>query len=117
MDTNKKIEMTVTLTVTVPQALALQAMFDHWNSLSSMGASRQVSFYVDGDGNFHTHAKCKFGEELPELDNHLRDLAELSDDNAGKDRFGNPMVSFDYDAIAWRLGAGYGSKPYEDKND
>jgi len=114
MDTSKKIEMTVTLNVTVPQALALQAMFDHWNSLSSMGASRQVSFYVDGDGNFHTHAQCKFSEEIPELDNHLRDLAELSDDNSGVDRFGSPMASFDYDTIGWRLGDGYGSKSYED---
>ena len=104
MDTSRKIEMTITLDVTIPQAVALQAMFEHWNSLSSMGASRQVSFYVDGDGNFHTHAKCKFSEEVPELDTHLKDLAELSDESSGKDRFGNPMVSFDYDSIAWYLG-------------
>jgi len=104
VDTSRRIEMTVTLDVTVPQAIALQAMFEHWNSLSSMGASRQVSFYVDGDGNFHTHAKCKFSEEIPELDHHLKDLAELSDESSGKDRFGSPMVSFDYDTIAWYLG-------------
>lgn len=114
MGTSRRIEMTVTLNVTVPQALALQAMFDHWNSLSSTGSSRHVSFYVDGDGNFHTHAKCKFSEEIPELDNHLRELAELSDENSGKDVQGSPMASFDFDAIAWRLGDGYGSKSYED---
>lgn len=114
MDTSKKIEMTVTLNVTVPQALALQAMFDHWNSLSSMGSSRQVSFYVDGDGNFHTHAKCKFSEEIPELDNHLKELAELSAENSGTDWAGSPIASFDFDGIAWALGDGYGSKSYED---
>lgn len=114
MDTSKKIEMTVTLNVTVPQALALQAMFDHWNSLSSMGSSRQVSFYVDGCGNFHTHAQCRFNEEIPELDNHLRHLAELADRGSGIDYAGSPMASFDYDAIAWSLGDGYGSKSYED---
>ena len=114
MDTSRKIEMTVTLNVTVPQALALQAMFDHWNSLSSMGSSRQVSFYVDGDGNFHTHAQCKFSEEIPELDNHLRDLAELSDKNSSTDWAGSPMASFDFDQIGWALGGGYGDKSYED---
>lgn len=103
MDTSKRIEMVVTLDVTVPQALALQAMFEHWNSLSSMGSSREVSFYVDGDGNFHTHAKCKFSEEIPELDNHLRDLAELSDENSGKDIAGSPIATFDFDRIAWHL--------------
>ena len=116
MDTSRKIEMTVTLNVTIPQALALQAMFDHWNSLSSMGSSRQVSFYVDGDGNFHTHAQCRFSEEIPELDNHLRDLAELS----GKpsiDHTGSPMAAFDFDAIAWTLGKGYGSKPYGEHDE
>ncbi len=116
MDTSRKIEMTITLNVTVPQALALQAMFDHWNSLSSMGSSRQVSFYVDGDGNFHTHAKCKFSEEIPELDNHLRDLAELTGESE-TDAAGSPVASFDYDAIAWRLGRGYGSNPDEDTDE
>ena len=116
MDTSRRIEMTITLNVTVPQALALQAMFDHWNSLSSMGSSRQVSFYVDGDGNFHTHAKCKFSEEIPELDNHLRDLAELTD-NGDTLSSGSPLAAFDYDAISWTLGKGYGSKPYGDSDE
>lgn len=114
MDTSRKIEMTVTLNVTIPQALALQAMFDHWNSLSSVGSSRQVSFYVDGDGNFHTHAQCKFSEEIPELDDHLRHLAELSEDGSGVDHCGSPIASFDFDAIGWVLGKGYGDKSYED---
>ena len=116
MDTSRKIEMMVTLNVTVPQALALQAMFDHWNSLSSMGSSRQVSFFVDGDGSFNTHAKCRFSEEIPELDTHLRDLAELSGgDNV--DYAGSPVASFDFDAISWALGRGYGSKPYADTDE
>ena len=37
--------------VTTSQALALQAMFTHWNKLATWGGSRMIGFYVDGDGN------------------------------------------------------------------
>ena len=31
---NDRIKMTVNMDVTIPQALALQAMFEYWNKLS-----------------------------------------------------------------------------------
>lgn len=104
MDTSKRIKMIVTLDVTIPQALALQAMFEHWNRLSSLGSSREVAFYADGDGNFHPHAEFTFSEGIPELTDELREMARIPNDNSGKDRHGSPLAFFDFDAIAWRIG-------------
>ena len=95
MNTSKKIKMTVELEVTVPQALALQAMFDYWNTLAGRGSSRFVSFYADGDGNFRPKAKYMFSEEVPFLSGLLRHLAETEDIDGHK--------KFDFDAIAWKL--------------
>jgi hypothetical protein len=36
--------MTVKMQVTPAQALALQAMFKHWNRLASWGSSRMIGF-------------------------------------------------------------------------
>ena len=97
--------MTVTMDVTIPQALALQAMFEHWNRLAGLGSSREVAFYADGDGNFRPRAQFEFSEEIPELDDELRNIAKRQPEDSGKDRFGSPMASFDFDSIAWRLGS------------
>jgi hypothetical protein len=104
IDTQKKIKMTVTMDVTIPQGLALRAMFDHWNWMANIGRSREVAFYVDGDGNFHPHVECKFNEEMPPLDDLLRNLAKRDESISGKDRFGYSMSLFDFDAIAWQIG-------------
>lgn len=96
--------------VTIPQGLALKAMFDHWNRLANIGGSREVAFYADGDGNFRPEAECKFSEDVPELDDELRELARIGDDDSGTDRHGSPMALFDFDAIAWKIGYGYESK-------
>ena len=102
-----KVTMTVTMSVTVPQALALQAMFRYWNRLSSMGASREVAFFVDGDGNFHPDVKCGFAlgliDAVPELTEELEDMAKVSEVNSGTDKHGQPMALFDFDAIAWSM--------------
>lgn len=45
----ERLEMTVKMQVTPAQALALQAMFQHWNRLASWGSSRMIGFFVDGD--------------------------------------------------------------------
>lgn len=104
MDTSKRIKMMVLMEVTIPQALALQSMFEYWNQLSGIGASREVAFYADGDGNFHPNAMCMFSEAVPELTDELRKIARIPDDNSGKDRHGSPLAFFDFDAIAWRIG-------------
>jgi hypothetical protein len=92
------IRVAVYLTATIPQALALQAMFEHWNRLSRMGASRRIAFYVDGDGNFHPDAQFVnlSTEKLPPLTDEMREAAVV----AGKE---NGDRVFDYDPVAWML--------------
>ncbi len=104
IDTHKKIKMTVTMDVTIPQALALQAMFEYWNGLGNAGATREVAFYTDGDGNFHPNAQFEFSEEIPMLNDTLRELALVDKDDSGTDRYGSPMALFDFDSIAWKIG-------------
>lgn len=81
--------------VTIPQGLALQAMFEYWNLLSSLGGSRKVGFYADGDGNFHPKCSIKFDGDIPELTDELRQIAIVKDDN------GNRI--YDFDPIAWKI--------------
>ncbi len=92
---SKKIKLTVEMDVTVAQALALKAMFGCWNSYASMGSSRRVGFYVDGDGDFHPNCKITTSEELPELTKEMEEAAVVRD--IGGDRV------YDYDPIAWKL--------------
>lgn len=88
--------MSVSMLVTPAQGLALQAMFDYWNQLSSQGSSRKVAFFVDGDGNFHPKCIVRFqGEEMPELTDELRKLAVIEEYNG--DRF------YDFDPIGWKI--------------
>ncbi len=96
---SKKIKLTVEMDVTIPQALALQAMFDYWNYLANIGSSRVVGFYVDGDGNFHPKCKFNANQPLPKLTEELAKRAQLKDTH---DKFGNTVV-FDFDPIAWRI--------------
>ena len=93
---NERIEMTVKMQVTVPQALALQAMFKHWNRLAGWGSSRMIGFYVDGDGNFKPKCECSFSEPVPELTEELEKAAIVSDDGHG-------TLNFDFDGPAWKL--------------
>ena len=104
VNTQKKIKMTVTMDVTIPQGLALKAMFEHWNRLANIGSSREVAFYADGDGNFRPEVECEFSEKVPELTDELSELARIHADDSGKDRFGSPMALFDFDAISWKIG-------------
>ena len=102
--------MVVKMDVTIPQALALQAMFAHWNRLAGMGASREVAFYADGDGNFHPNCEVSYSEELgftKEEWDELHQLARVYYEDSGKDRFNEPMALFDFDSIAWRISVNY----------
>lgn len=94
----QKVKLSVEMELTIPQALAVEAMFKHWNYLSNIGASRVVGFFVDGDGNFHP--KCKVTQHNAEvvLTEELKKLAcENTDVNSHK-----PIV-FDYNSIAVKL--------------
>ncbi|HMW85390.1 MAG TPA: hypothetical protein PLY42_11645 [Nitrospira sp.] len=92
----ERLEMTVKMQVTPAQALALQAMFQHWNRLASWGSSRMIGFFVDGDGNFKPRCDIAFSEPLPVLTDELAKAAIASDDGHG-------TLNFDFDGVAWRL--------------
>lgn len=97
MNTRDRIKMTVTFDVTIPQALALQSMFNTYNLLSNMGASRDVAFFVDGDGNFHPKCKVTFdNSDIPLL---TPELEKMASNNTTDD----PLLKFDFDTIAWHI--------------
>jgi hypothetical protein len=91
----EKFKMTVTMEVTEPQALALQAMFKQWSYYGRVGASRKVAFFVDGDGDFRPNCEVKFNKEIHELTEEMEDKSIVSDDD------GN--LVYDFDPIAWML--------------
>lgn len=92
---DEKILMTVSMQVTEAQAIALRAMFEYWTFLGGVGGSRMVGFYVDGDGNFQP--KCFVTTSAPtrELDDELRKLAVVEDDDGDR--------QYDFDSIAYRI--------------
>ena len=92
---SERINMTIEMEVTVPQALALQSMFKYWNYLGRIGASRKVAFYVDGDGNFKPNSKVSFNENIIELTSEMEELAIVQD--KGGDRV------YDFDPIGWYI--------------
>lgn len=90
-----RLTMTVTMTVTEPQALALRTMFEYWNYLGRVGSSRTVGFMCDGDGNFQPKCKLSFSRPIQELTDTLRKYAVVSDDDG--DRI------YDFDRIGWSI--------------
>ena len=88
-----KISMTVTIdNITEAQGLALKAMFNYWQLLGSMGSSRTVSFYADGDGDFRPKVRTSFSEEIHDLTEEIQKASIIKDVNNG-DR------TYDYDPI------------------
>jgi hypothetical protein len=98
MKNNEIVNLTVSMKVTVPQALALKAMFEYWNQLSNLGSSREVAFYVDGDGNFHPQCEVTTDVELPELTDELKKIIVRRDVNGSR--------LYDYDGVDWYLTEG-----------
>jgi len=96
-----KLEMTVKFQVKPAQALALQAMFEHWNYLSAVGSSRCISFFVDGCGDFHPKAEIEFSKSIPGLTDEMRQKAAVGKAEIGGSTDGN--LIFDYDPLAWML--------------
>lgn len=87
--------MLVELDVTEAQALTLQAMFEEWNYLSNIGATRAVAFLVDGDGDFRPKCEIKFSEDITPLNDTIRNVAKTNNTNCD--------LFFDYDRVAWNL--------------
>lgn len=96
----ERIKMTVEMEVTEPQALALQAMFNFWNRCGSAGASRNVGFFVDGDGNFKPKCKVSFDQPIAPL---TEELAAAACGGADTKNLGQVQYTFDFDPIAWKL--------------
>lgn len=91
----KKIQLQVSMEVTVPQALTLKAMFEYWNKLSMAGSSRTVSFYVDGDGNFHPNCELTTDVPIPELTDEIRKIAVVEDVYGDR--------KYEFNGVAWYL--------------
>ena len=89
-----EITMTITMSVTKPQALALTEMFRYWDYLASVGGSRRVAFYVDGDGDFHPHCQIT---TVP----YVRPEARFLEKALIEDDDGNRV--YDYDPVAWAI--------------
>lgn len=98
MEMNKTVNFTVLMKVNISQALALKAMFEYWNQLSNLGSSREVAFYVDGDGNFHPQCEVITDVELPELTDELKKIIIRRDVNGSR--------LYDYDGVDWHLNEG-----------
>ena len=88
-------EITIKMDVTIPQGLALEAMFKYWNYLANIGSSRYISFYVDGDGNFKPNCKISFNNSMPELTEELQNIAVVEEKNGAR--------KYDFDPVAWTL--------------
>ena len=75
----ERLKMTVEMEVTESQALALQAMFEHWRVLGGQGSSRYVGFFVDGDGNFKPKCKITTDKPIRELTQEMREKAVIDE--------------------------------------
>lgn len=95
---SNRLEMVIKIQVTIPQALALQAMFEYWNQLAGWGGSRTVGFFVDGDGDFKPKCEISFSGDVPKMNKEIAEMAISEDDNGNR--------NFDYDTIAWFLREG-----------
>jgi hypothetical protein len=71
-------------------AIAFIKMFKHMQYLGSIGASRNCTFYADGDGSFHPKVSFDYPIELPEVP----EVDGVKDDNSFK---------IDSDDIAWKI--------------
>ena len=84
---NDDVSITITLdNLTEPQAIALIAMLENWETHSKWGSSRWVSFYVDGDGSFHPEIDIDVDGEVLQS----RTLKEVAE---------HPTDNFDYDSV------------------
>lgn len=87
--------MQITLeNLTIPQAAAMRSMFECMRRLGSMGSSRFVAFYADGDGDFRPKPTYKFT-------NRRKDIEEWS---VGECEWSGARDEFcvDFDSIAWK---------------
>lgn len=90
-----KFKMTVEFEVTEPQALALQAMFEHWTHLGNIGSTRVIGFFIDGCGDFQPNCKINFSKQIHALTDEMRTKAII------RNTSGNEV--YDFDIISYIL--------------
>jgi len=92
---SEKMFMQVTLHVTEAQAIALREMFRYWNTLGNIGASRHVTFFVDGDGDMCPDAQVTIFGHARYLEDEDLKKAVVNDRDGDR--------TYDYDPIGWAL--------------
>ncbi len=103
---DERIDMTIELSgLTVAQAIAMKDMFDMMRKLGSLGSSRFVGYYSDGDGNFRPKPKYTFSAYSNEIEEWAdpRNVDPLDNGNESWGNWKNDMYLVDFDPIAWRL--------------
>jgi hypothetical protein len=97
-DKNQTLNIEIS-NLTLAQAEALETMLSEYVRLGSIGASRWVAFYADGDGNFQPQITIN-GHE-PKFSKYLQhdDVWERPDQIIICDQ----ECRIDFDQIAWRL--------------
>lgn len=88
---SERTKRTIELTLTEPQAIALEDMLATWNQLGGMGSSRWTAFFADGDGDFQPQATID--GRKPETTTLVKREEVWQGDN----------YRIDFDTIAWRL--------------
>lgn len=95
---SERREVVIRASVTQAQALALTLMLETWNRLASIGSSRFVAFYADGDGNFHPKATIEMPAEFGVLNDEMRKAALKVTSEQMRE-----LHAIDFDPIAWML--------------
>jgi hypothetical protein len=114
---SEKLDMTVTFrNVTRAQAIALEAMFNFWQSLGRAGSSRMVSFFADGDGNFRPTVDVAFGADpYPTTSEEEREALRRAAFITNGEESNELSIPLDFDAVAWKLHEQYDPKPVSPK--
>lgn len=64
---SKEIDMTIKLkNIPTRDAVGLKLLFEHFQRLGELGASRWCSYFADGDGAFRPKVEFEFSSEIPE---------------------------------------------------
>jgi len=101
---NEKFSLTVHIDdLSMAQALALDAMFQCWEQLGSMGCSRWVAFMADGDGDFRPKVQVVYNPKPKWFELELISKAKMCDDLTPNGKRPITKIAFDYDAIGWAL--------------
>ena len=92
MVNNEKLRLEIFVdNLTKPQLLALYQFFKNWEPLCNNGASRAISYFVDGDGNLHPNISMCIPDEITTEELQL-----------AKNCYKNKKY-IDFDDIAWEL--------------